>query len=88
MPGSRLNRRAMIEVRDAAGVVCMVEKADRPGYVRDRNTGALASSIANIEVALTHPSECGWEIKKDVFRDEIMLQPVGAVRQVAGIQGC
>lgn len=59
----------VIEVREG-------DLAPLPGFVRTK-AGAILATKENVALALSRPDICGWQLRHDDFRDEIMLSPQG-----------
>lgn len=48
-----------------------------PAFQRRERTGAILPTRENLLRALQRPDLCGWHIRLDTFRNEIMLSPSG-----------
>lgn len=55
-----------------------VPELELPRFERDKK-GAILATVDNVRMALERSDICGWQLRFDEFRDEIMMAPDGAV---------
>jgi len=48
-----------------------------PAFKRANDTGAILATKENITWALARPDLCGYQLRHDTFRDEVMVAPAG-----------
>lgn len=57
------------------------EGYEPPAYYREKKSGLVLATVENAVRALRDPWEVGTQIAQDTFRDELLVQPAGAVQQ-------